>query len=182
MISIAEWACITIGIPGERQVLVALVPCPPSRCSARLASNIPAYSGVSGAPCVVPQGLLGSNEGCPAPPPPPPGMRTPIHWPLRFGYLASSNAEALPNGAHSIAATAIAASKLRSDIVVGLAPTGIRCCIKILPCVASCRYKVRCARQRRPGSPYSALGRANVQMAQWLALAPRLERRQSSAS
>src|SRR5712691_5222004 len=80
MISIGEWAFITIGIPGARHVLVSLVPCPPAAWSARLALKRASYSGVSGASWVVPQHLIGSNEGWPLHD----GMRTPVHWPLRF--------------------------------------------------------------------------------------------------
>src|SRR4030088_2037050 len=109
MISIGEWAFITIGIPGARQVLVALVPCPPSRWSTRLALNMASYSGVSGASWVVPQRLIGSNEGWP----PPAVPRTPIHCPLRLGYFASSNARAPLDDAYSIAASAIALIALR---------------------------------------------------------------------
>src|SRR5262245_18845755 len=103
MISIGEWAFITIGMPGARHVLVALVPCPPRRWSSRLALKMASYSGVSGASWVVPQHLTGSNEGCP---PLHEGIRLPIHWPLRLGYFASSNARASPGAAHSIAASA----------------------------------------------------------------------------
>src|SRR4051812_18919010 len=103
MISIGECAFITIGIPGARQVLVALVPCPPAAWSTRLALKIASYSGVSGASCVVPQHLTGSNEGCP---PLHDGIRFPIHWPLRSGYIASSKAHAPHGSALSIAASA----------------------------------------------------------------------------
>src|SRR5215510_14629728 len=65
MISIGECAFITIGMPGARQVLVALVPCPPARWSSRLALKIASYSGVNGASCVVPQRLAGSKENTP---------------------------------------------------------------------------------------------------------------------
>src|SRR5215470_3216545 len=114
MISIGECAFITIGMPGGRQVEVALVPCPPSACSLRLTSNSALYSGVSGASWVVPHFLYGSNEGWP----PPVFWRTPIHCPLRFGYCASSNAKAT-GAVHPIAAaSAIAPIVLRASIVV----------------------------------------------------------------
>src|ERR1700674_2570044 len=104
MISIGEWAFITIGIPGARHVLVALVPCPPMCWSSRLALKMASYSGVSGASWVVPQHLYGSKEGWPRHD----GMRTPIHWPLRSGYFASSKPQAPHGNAHSVAASAIA--------------------------------------------------------------------------
>src|ERR1700736_6750371 len=101
MISIGECAFITIGIPGARHVLVALVPCPPTRWSAMFSLKMASYSAVRGASCVVPQHLVGSNEGWPRHD----GMRTPIHWPLRFGYIASSNAHAPHGIPHSMAAS-----------------------------------------------------------------------------
>src|SRR5207249_5183456 len=104
MISIGEWAFIAIGMPGARHVLVALVPCPPACWSAILALKMAWYSGVSGASCVVPQHLTGSNEGWPRHE----GMRSPIHWPLRSGYIASSNAHAPQGTAHSVTASATA--------------------------------------------------------------------------
>src|SRR5436190_4416022 len=114
MISIGECAFITIGIPGARQVLVALVPCPPACWSAMLALKMAWYSGVRGASCVVPQHFTGSNEGWPRHE----GMRSPIHWPLRSGYIASSNANAPYGAAHSIAASAIALIAPRKSIAV----------------------------------------------------------------
>src|SRR5437016_14668726 len=112
MISIGEWAFITIGIPGARHMLVALVPCPPACWSSMLALKMAWYSGVSGASWVVPQHLTGSNEGWPRHE----GMRRPIHWPLRSGYIASSNAKL--GAAYSKVASAIAPIAFRYDIVV----------------------------------------------------------------
>src|SRR4030095_3984840 len=112
MISIGECAFITIGMPGARHVLVALVPCPPARVSSRLALNIASYSGVSGASCVVPQRLTGSNEGWP----PPAVPRTPIHCPLRLGYMAGSKAKTPLGVAHSMAAIANAPIALHLNI------------------------------------------------------------------
>src|SRR5262249_23077430 len=73
------------------------------------------YSGVSGASCVVPQHLTGSNEGWP---PRHGDIRLPIHWPPRSGYLASSNAHAPLGAVHTIAASAAAIIVARSSITV----------------------------------------------------------------
>src|SRR5580704_8786448 len=63
------------------------------------------YSAFSGASCPGPHGLLPSNR-----------MGPPIdrHWPLRFGYFASSNAWAPAIVVSSAAASARAPIKLRS--------------------------------------------------------------------
>src|ERR1700722_19491643 len=141
MISMGECAFITIGIPGARHVLVALVPCPPSFWSIRLALNMASYSGISGASCVVPQRLTGSNEGWP----PPAVPRTPIHWPCRSGYFASSNARAPLAAAHSMAASASAPIVPRSSIAV--LPSGSSIAFKhsFEPAVWCCR----CGSRRR---------------------------------
>src|SRR5262249_16430928 len=76
-----------------------------------LASRTFWYSGVSGACCPRPQGLVGSNAGWP----PTPGMRTPTHWPHRSGYFASSNARTTDEVATS--ANPIAPSTLRYCMV-----------------------------------------------------------------
>src|SRR5437763_2903147 len=75
------------------------------------------YSGVSGAPWVVPQTLVGSKAGWPRGAPGG-GERRPIHWPLRSGYFVSSKAQALSGAAQSIAASAAVPIAFRVSITI----------------------------------------------------------------
>src|SRR5262249_27417991 len=93
------------GMPDDRQVNRKSWPCPPAFWSARLASKMPWYSGVSGASCPRLGGLLGSHWV-------PPIL---CHWPAKSGYFVSSNASAAPDVMISAMASAIepAESRLR---------------------------------------------------------------------
>src|SRR5579883_516777 len=79
------------GMPGGRQrALEFQLPWPPFAWSAILASRIAWYSGVNGAPCPSPQGLVWSKLGWP------PDLKlTRSHWPETSGYFASSKACAI---------------------------------------------------------------------------------------
>src|SRR5260370_16072390 len=97
-----------VGMPKARHSERLTLPCPPLAWSAMLASRIALYSGVSGACCPKPQGLVWSNDGMP----PSPGTTKRVHWPLRSGYFVSSNARALPSAS---AETASAAAAVRTS-------------------------------------------------------------------
>src|SRR6266478_2404751 len=125
MNSAAWYNVIIAGMPGGRQSAPGFqLPWPPLAWSARLASSTAWYSGVSGACWPRPHGLVGSNAGWP----PTPGIRTPIHWPHRSGYFASSKAwaaEQVATRASPIAPNAFRYSMvfpLVIDSIVGLAP------------------------------------------------------------
>src|SRR5580704_13197636 len=80
------------GMPAARQrTWSVLSPRPPVAWSAMLASRIALDSGVSGAPCPKPQGLVWSNDGWPASPP----TTNRFHWPFRLGYFEKSTTWAL---------------------------------------------------------------------------------------
>jgi hypothetical protein len=74
---------------------------PPSAWALRLDSSTAWYSGVSGAPCPLPQDLLGSNDGCPARP----DTRWRSHWPFQSGYFPSCAAAARPKATVNAATT-----------------------------------------------------------------------------
>src|SRR5215813_6172869 len=95
------------GMPDVLQVNLVSLPCPPASWSARLASKMAWYSGVSGACCPRLRGLLGSHWV-------PPIL---CHWPSKSGYLVSSTARAAPDVMISARASAIepAESRLRID-------------------------------------------------------------------
>src|SRR5215475_4435889 len=95
-------------MPGGRHEGPGHVPGTPASRSRKLASKIAWYSVVSGGSCPRPGGLLGSNRGSSEVPAAP----ALIHWPRRFGYIASSNACALTLAIHSAAASAAAARVL----------------------------------------------------------------------
>src|SRR5438045_2163122 len=94
------------GIPDDLQVNRESLPCPPASWSARLASNMAWYSGVSGACCPRLPGLLGSHWV-------PPIL---CHWLARSGYLVSSNARLAPVVMISTAAKAVAPAEIRLRI------------------------------------------------------------------
>src|SRR6266699_691824 len=114
-------------MPGERQVKVGVVPCPPAAWSLRLASKMAWYSGVSGACCPRPGGLEGSNR-VPLKPGGPKRTNGPFksgpegpyrtHWPFKSGYFPKSTIWAPAVGPHSAARIAIAPSKLLSCMAV----------------------------------------------------------------
>ena len=102
-------ATIMNGMPAALQRLCStLLPRPPVAWSAMLASRIALASGVSGASCPNPQGLVWSNEGWPGSP----RTTNRFHWPFRSGYFEKSTICAPAVGADS-AANATAPSKLR---------------------------------------------------------------------
>src|SRR5215470_14653114 len=91
-ISKGAYMFITLGMPGARHVKVGSVPCPPAAWSLRFSSKIARYSAVNGAD------LASAHRGW--------AVRS--HWPLRSGYLDSSNARA-PATVIKIAAAIVAA-------------------------------------------------------------------------
>src|SRR5215471_11690563 len=95
---------IARGMPGGMQVKVGSLPWPPAAWSARLASSTFWYSGVRGACCPRPSGLLESHWT------PTPAGRN--HWPRNSGYFDSSNASAAL-AAVSAAASMTAPTRLR---------------------------------------------------------------------
>src|SRR5262245_22905308 len=95
------------GMPDDLQVNLVSLTCPPASWSARLASKMAWYSGVSGACCPRLRGLLGSHW---VPP-------TLCHWPARSGYRVSSTARASPVVMISAAASAIEPAEIRLRIV-----------------------------------------------------------------
>src|SRR5438477_7517549 len=95
------------GMPVETQVMRMSSPCPPAAWSARLASKIFWYSGVSGACCARPGGLVWSHWL--------PMRGGFFHWPDQSGYLVSSNACAVaPMIKSAMAPTAIRSNMLSS--------------------------------------------------------------------
>src|SRR5262249_9504012 len=84
MNSIGKMTLISRGMPTGKQEYRASLPAPPTAWAARLASTVARYSGVSGACCPRPMGLVGSH--CMPP------VRS--HWPDQSGYLVSSCARA----------------------------------------------------------------------------------------
>src|SRR5580704_3418839 len=107
-ISIGKMTDMILGRPNGTQRDGASLPCPPACWSARLASSLAWYSGVSGACWPRPSGFDWSH--CT---PIPEGLR---HWPEKSGYFDSSNAWALI-GSASIAASGIAPMKFRFDMM-----------------------------------------------------------------
>src|SRR5262245_5021290 len=105
-ISIGYTAVMIRGIPDDLQVNLVSLPCPPASWSARLASKMVWYSGVSGACCPRPRGLLGSHWV-------PPIL---CHWPAKSGYLVSSTARAAPDVMISAVASAIEPAESRLHI------------------------------------------------------------------
>src|SRR5258708_3573075 len=103
--SSGKMAAITRGMPLVMHLYRVSRPWPPAAWSARLASSLAWYSGVSGACCPRPDGLPCSH--CVAIP------RGRAHWPDQSGYLVSSNAAASVTANASAAATAIAPIALR---------------------------------------------------------------------
>src|ERR1700733_5577074 len=99
-----------LGMPAGRPSVVGKLPSPPRAWSAMLAANTAWYSGVSGASCPNPHGLVWSWEGCV-------GSRRnrARHWPFQSGYCALSAAGA-PLDTNS-AASATAAVNPRSDML-----------------------------------------------------------------
>src|SRR6266567_7950169 len=103
-----------IGIPDGTQRWDFPMPWPPTACSARLASKILWYSGVSGACWAWPAPLVGSNDGGP----PIPGTGNRVHMPFQSGYIESSKARAPANVAQSAAKSTIAPIDFRWDMAV----------------------------------------------------------------
>src|ERR1700721_3057680 len=85
---------MTRGMPGDRHVKVGVSPCPPVSWSLTLASKTARYSGVNGA-------FEASTQR---------GAVVRSHWPLKSGYLLSSNAWAPPAVISSAAASVVARS------------------------------------------------------------------------
>ncbi len=109
-----RYSDIIAGMPGGRHsTREGELPKPPLAWSAMLASRTAWYSGVSGACCPRPGGLVGSNAGWSPTP-------TASHCPERSGYFASSNAQAATADV-TAAANAVAASNGLRDIVCSLA-------------------------------------------------------------
>src|SRR6266700_2619066 len=95
-------------MPAGRQLTCGLYSWPPAAVIARLPSNMAWYSGVSGACCLSPAGLVGSHWATPG--------RTQV--PPICGYFASSRACAPVAAMPSTAASAIAPSEHRAPITV----------------------------------------------------------------
>src|SRR5262245_45567002 len=91
------------GMPDDLQVNLVSLPCPPASWSARLASKMAWYSGVSGACCPRLRGLLGSHWV-------PPIL---CHWPAKSGYSVSSIARAAPVVMINAAASVIEPTEIR---------------------------------------------------------------------
>ena len=102
-----------IGMPPgmQRTAWSKKLPSPPLAWSAMLSARTFWYSGVSGACCPKPHGLVWSNDGCP----PSPGTTNRAHAPRQSGYFASA-ACAPPIGSTN-AATAMAPINPRQSMV-----------------------------------------------------------------
>src|SRR6202049_5139768 len=90
-----------------------------------LSSSTFRYSGVSGACCAGPHGLVGSNLIAW---PPRRGL-TVSHWPFQLGYFASSAARATP----IVSASAAASANAQKNAALEL-----RCNMVILPALPAC--------------------------------------------
>src|ERR1700724_2294002 len=96
------------------------------------------YSGVSGACCAGPHGLVGSNLIAW---PPRRGL-TVSHWPFQLGYFASSAARATP----IVAVTAASANAPKNTALE------VRCNMVILPALSACLIAMDATfTQRRTG-------------------------------
>src|SRR5262249_48072845 len=96
------------GMPTGRQEYRISLPCPPVAWSARLASKMARYSGVRGACCPRPSGLLESHWM-------PPVL---AHWPPQSGYFDSSCSRATATAKAIAVATAKDPRKLLRSMTV----------------------------------------------------------------
>jgi hypothetical protein len=114
-ISIGRTAIITRGKPAGMHRRVGSAATPSSASFLRLASKIAWYSGVNGACCAAPGGLLGSQDELRLPP-------SCCHGPRQLGYFDSSNACAAVNVADNTAAAASDPREPRQSMRVLLRP------------------------------------------------------------